>query len=519
MIIRTLLFIILSILLTSDVYAQSANDTFIVQTLVGSDTTPPTVPTGLTAIPVATTQIDLSWSSSTDNFLLSGYQVFRDDVQIATTTVTNYSDVGLTPSTTYTYYVTAFDVSNNISASSTPVATTTLASTTPPTPTPTTTPGTGGGGERLELTPLPLEIVSLEVIPGQTDVVIRYETRGYIRSIIKWGETISYELGSLQERSFRKIHETRISGLTPETRYQFTIEGENNVGRYGVLTQDSFVTLPPDDVFPPSNVRNLRAQRDGEDILLSWENPPEDDFSRVRIIGNDRFYPTDTADGRFVYEDDGEQVRDRGAAVPGTTQYYTVFSYDERGNISSGAIVALQITDDGEVIVDPIPSTDNQIELSLEDVFFEQDGEVLRESRGSVSIDGSKTLTVWIPYERLPENLKTVMVTLRDPINANATFSFLLRVDEKKERYTATLAPLGRSGNYPFALSVIDFETSQIGYVHGSLDADIVHFSTERSIWETLRAIFTDYLVWFVIFLLILLLLAYRMIYSTKRFV
>ena len=49
-----------------------------------ADTTPPSVPTVLTATAVSTTQINLSWTASTDNVGVSGYKIFRNGTQVAT---------------------------------------------------------------------------------------------------------------------------------------------------------------------------------------------------------------------------------------------------------------------------------------------------------------------------------------------------------------------------------------------------------------------------------------------------
>ena len=80
------------------------------------DTTPPTVPGGLKATSVSSSQINLSWNASTDNVGVAGYKVFRNGSQIATTTRTSYSDTGLMPSTTYSYAVSAYDAAGNNSA-------------------------------------------------------------------------------------------------------------------------------------------------------------------------------------------------------------------------------------------------------------------------------------------------------------------------------------------------------------------------------------------------------------------
>ncbi len=96
-----------------------------------TDTAPPSVPTGLTAAADTVSQIDLSWTPSTDNVGVRGYTVYRGGAQIGITENTSYSDAGLTPSTTYVYTVSAYDFAGNSSAQSPPVSGTTMA---PPPP-------------------------------------------------------------------------------------------------------------------------------------------------------------------------------------------------------------------------------------------------------------------------------------------------------------------------------------------------------------------------------------------------
>ena len=83
------------------------------------DTEPPTVPTNLTATAVSSSQVNLLWSTSTDNFAVTGYKVYRAGIQIAMATLAAYSDTGLTANTSYSYTVSAFDAAGNISAQST----------------------------------------------------------------------------------------------------------------------------------------------------------------------------------------------------------------------------------------------------------------------------------------------------------------------------------------------------------------------------------------------------------------
>ena len=109
--------------------AQSAG-----QVMTFPDTTPPSVPTGLTAAPAASgTQVNLSWNASTDNVAVAGYKVFRNGTQVAeVTSGTSYADTGLTDATSYKYTVAAYDAAGNTSAQSHAVTAVTP-DTTPPT--------------------------------------------------------------------------------------------------------------------------------------------------------------------------------------------------------------------------------------------------------------------------------------------------------------------------------------------------------------------------------------------------
>ena len=85
-----------------------------------SDT--PTVPTNLTATVIDTSQIDLSWTASTDDVGVTGYNIYRCEsigctptLSIGTSPTNSYSDTGLTAGTTYTYAVNAYDVDGHVS--------------------------------------------------------------------------------------------------------------------------------------------------------------------------------------------------------------------------------------------------------------------------------------------------------------------------------------------------------------------------------------------------------------------
>jgi chitodextrinase len=100
------------------------------------DTTPPSAPASLTAAAASSTQINLTWTASTDNVGVTGYQIQRcagascgNFAQIGTTTTaTTFSDTGLIASTSYGYRVSAKDAAGNTSNFSNTATATTSAS-------------------------------------------------------------------------------------------------------------------------------------------------------------------------------------------------------------------------------------------------------------------------------------------------------------------------------------------------------------------------------------------------------
>ncbi|MBN1206050.1 MAG: lamin tail domain-containing protein [Myxococcaceae bacterium] len=98
----------------------------------GTDTTPPSAPGSLSATAVSSSQINLSWTASTDDVGVVDYDISRSTdgssfSAVASTTGTSHSDAGLASSTTYWYRVTANDAAGNASAASNTASATTSA--------------------------------------------------------------------------------------------------------------------------------------------------------------------------------------------------------------------------------------------------------------------------------------------------------------------------------------------------------------------------------------------------------
>jgi hypothetical protein len=110
---------------------QSANSNSVTRTGQGGDTQPPTAPGSLAYTMPQSGQIQLTWTASTDNIGVTGYDIFRNGTQFTSVGGSTLSYTDAQPDTvTVSYYVKAHDAAGNQSAASDTVTRT----------------GSGGGG-------------------------------------------------------------------------------------------------------------------------------------------------------------------------------------------------------------------------------------------------------------------------------------------------------------------------------------------------------------------------------------
>jgi len=100
-----------------------------VWTTEADDTTSPTAPLDLAVASSTSNSVNLTWSAATDNVAVTGYAVYVNSVFKQNEAGLSATVTGLTPSTSYDFYIIARDASNNISIPSTTVTGVTTAST------------------------------------------------------------------------------------------------------------------------------------------------------------------------------------------------------------------------------------------------------------------------------------------------------------------------------------------------------------------------------------------------------
>lgn len=468
-------------------FAQTDTDIFTVQVQIGIDTTPPSTPTLLSATPVAATQIDLSWSTSTDDFAVSGYSVLRDSVPIATTSLLIYSDTSLTASTTYTYAVRAFDTSIQYSSTSNSIATTTLS-----VPAPTSTPPTETE-RRKEGTISRVVVDDLTIATGISTTTFSLLTAHFARVELRWGRSVSYELGYVVSDVYSKEHTILLTELEPGTTYEYEITGYTPAGFRSILKRGSFTTQSSKSLSLPSNVGRFLAVGAGDDVTLSWDLPPSDSIATVRVVRSHLGFPTHPQDGAIVYQGLGGSVRDEGILAKYSPVYYTAFVYDIYGNVSSGAIAVVYAnaapssmpsaqptvptkqppSDSGST---QIGTTDKAISTiktervtaatkmpELSDVLLTQDELTFYFSDPEIALDAHHAFSVSIPTGAVAGNLKSIIATFIDPTDNRDKYSFLLRVNKDRTAYEAQIPPLSVVGKSQVMVEIYDYEAYVVG--------------------------------------------------------
>lgn len=190
------------------------------------DTQAPTVPTNLIGHVITSTEIDLTWSASTDNVGVTGYKLYRNAGLISTQAGLSFADTGLTPMTTYTYTVQAFDAANNLSALSIPAVVTTDAA--PDTQAPT----------------VPINLAGIAASSTQIDLTWTASTdnvsvTGY--HVRRNGSVVGTVINPLFSDT----------GLQPTTTYAYTVDAFDAAGNISAQSSVASVLTPTGPSPPP----------------------------------------------------------------------------------------------------------------------------------------------------------------------------------------------------------------------------------------------------------------------------
>ena len=266
------------------------------------DSTPPSVPAGVTAVAATPVQVNVSWQASTDNVGVAGYHVYRNGLLVATiTTGTTYPDVGVVDASSYTYTVDAFDAAGNSSLASSPVAVTTPDGTPPTVPT------------GLNATATAYNQVTLAWSASADNVGVASYTisrGGQIIATVAAGTTVYSD-----------------QSVTPSTTFSYTVSAVDAAGNTSAPSSTATVTTPAmPDTTPPTVPLNVAAKAtSGTQVNVTWSAAADN----VGVTGYQIF-----RNGNAVGTTTGLSFADTGLHDV-TTYRYTVDAYDAAGNTSS----------------------------------------------------------------------------------------------------------------------------------------------------------------------------------------
>ncbi|MHB1330939.1 MAG: fibronectin type III domain-containing protein, partial [Minisyncoccota bacterium] len=314
------------------------------------DTEAPTAPASLTAQVISSSEIELSWNASTDNVAVDRYYIYRDGARVDDVAIfpRDFTDTGLTASTSYEYNISAVDGAGNESLwSATTTATTTAESV-------VISSLSGGSSSRVVANLSDLFITSNDV-----NAVVSFWTSFSTISEIYWGRDMSYADGSATLPS-SSYHSFLIDGLTPSTQYYLKVVLRDEYGNSRTIENISFRTLNVALSESPANVSGFVADAKENSIELSWNMPSDPRVTGVTILRSEEMYPLNPTDGVVVFEFDnasGVEIFEDRNVEAGKTYYYSIFTRDLAGNVSSGAVTMSRILLMGEDT--PINPLDN----------------------------------------------------------------------------------------------------------------------------------------------------------------
>ena len=275
-----------------------------------ADTTAPSAPAALAGTVKSGSEVDLTWSASTDNVAVAGYKVYRDGSAVATVGSTTWFDLGLATGSAHTYQISALDGSGNESAKSASISKTTLNVVPPDTSAPT----------------VPTNVAATSTAPNSATVTWTASTDNTA--------VTSYTIT-------RGTIVTKVSGMATSytdvttasaTAYTYTVTALDAAGNASVASAPATVTTPvgPLDTVKPTVPTGLTATSAPTEIDLAWTAATDDAaVAGYKIL----------RDGTLIGTTYSTTYSDTGLAA-GIAHTYTVAAFDGAGNSSDPSTVA-----------------------------------------------------------------------------------------------------------------------------------------------------------------------------------
>jgi fibronectin type 3 domain-containing protein len=290
--------------------------------LPSPDTTVPQVPSAPSIGQFGQNLVQVLWNPTTDNVGVAGYSLFRNGTLLNTSSQVNFTDNSVSPSTTYSYQVQAFDAAGNLSPLSAPASVTTL---TPPDSTPPSTP------TNLKGTAVTAQQIQVTWSPSTDNVSVAgyHVYRGSSASALAI-------VASVTTNSFTD------NSVTPKTTYYYAVVAFDPSYNYsGQSATIGVASLA--DTTPPTVPTNLVATGTGsQQVNLSWGASTDNIYLAGYAVYRGKTRTSMISVGNTT----ATSFVDTAATglASGTTYYYAVAAYDEAMNYSAQSAVATAAT-------------------------------------------------------------------------------------------------------------------------------------------------------------------------------
>lgn len=358
------------------------------------DTHAPTVPTNLVATKISETSFTLSWSASTDNSSVAGYDIYRNGNLFTSVTGTSAIISGLSPASTYSMSVRAKDASGNISPLSDALRVNTNDTHPPSVP------------ANLKASNLSETSLTLNWSPSTDNVgVSKYEV--YCNDILLATTTTS---------------KADISGLTVFTDYNLTVRAFDAAGNVSAFSQILKVKTP--DLHPPTAPENLSVKNlQNSGFSLYW-TPSTDNVgvSGYEIYCNDMPVIT-LKESEFLFVNLSDPIK----------YEITIVAVDESGNTSDPSLpFIIKLADYfpltkeqlGSIVIYPVPVRGNEFYVDLGREFIGEMNLVIYSLKGTIL------------YQQ-KVHCSGEILTISNPITKNGMY--LLSIGNNITRITRTI--------------------------------------------------------------------------------
>lgn len=276
--------------------------------VVTQDTIAPSAPTWISLVP-ATSSIVLSWNAATDNVGVVGYYIYKNGNKLpmsSALTATTYTDTGLSPGSTFTYQIKAYDAAGNTSDSNSTNAKT-LSDITPP------------------------AIPILFGVTARSTSEIDFRWQPVWDNVAVTGYYV-YRNGS----SIANVSSTQVSyadmGLSGNSTYSYTVAAYDAAANVSAQSNPVQGTTLPADVVPPDMPNYFTGKAvSASEIDLSWQVAADNvGIGGYHVYRNDARI-TDTTSTSYA---------DKGLSSS-TAYTYAVEAYDTSGNISPQSSISV----------------------------------------------------------------------------------------------------------------------------------------------------------------------------------